>query len=379
MKKLSAGILAVSLFAVPFTAGAAPGNGNTSDSDEYLIQFEGSAEKGLLQAFGVEEEEILHEYNHLPVYLAELTESQVQGLVNHPHIAALDKNAEVEAYGQTVPYGIPQIQSIETQEEGYTGEGVSVAVLDTGIDGSHEDLVDNLADGYSVFTDEENADPFYDANGHGTHVAGTIGAVDNDLGVIGAAPEADLYAVKVLNNEGSGSLAGIAEGIEWSIDNDIDIINMSLGGDSGSSILEDFTDLAYEEGSLVVAAAGNSGNRGGNNDTVGYPANYESAMAVAAVDENNDRASFSSTGPAVEISAPGVNVLSTTPGDTYDAFNGTSMAAPHVAGAAAQVLQAKPELGSSELRSLLNDTAQELGASHQYGNGLIQTLDAVKE
>jgi subtilisin len=379
LKKLSAGILAASLFAVPFTAGAAPGSGTSSDSEEYLIQFAGSAEKGLLQAFGVDEEEILHEYNHLPVYLAELTEGQAQGLANHPHVEALDKNAEVEAYGQTVPYGIPQIQSIETQQEGFTGEGVSVAVLDTGIDGSHEDLVDNLAGGYSVFTDAENADPFYDANGHGTHVAGTIGAVDNDLGVIGAAPEADLYAVKVLSNEGSGSLAGIAEGLEWSIDNDIDIINMSLGGSSGSSILEDFTDLAYEEGSLVVAAAGNSGNRGGNNDTVGYPANYESAMAVAAVDENNDRASFSSTGPAVEISAPGVNVLSTTPGDTYDAFNGTSMAAPHVAGAAAQVLEAKPDLGSSELRSLLNDTAQGLGASHQYGNGLVQTLDAVKE
>uniref|UniRef100_UPI002351CE5C S8 family serine peptidase n=1 Tax=Alkalibacillus haloalkaliphilus TaxID=94136 RepID=UPI002351CE5C len=106
-----------------------------------------------------------------------------------------------------------------------TGEGVSVAVLDTGVDRSHEDL--NVAGGYSVFDDSENGDPYYDANGHGTHVAGTVAAVNNDLGVVGVAPEADVYAVKVLDNDGGGSYAGIAEGIEWAIQNDMDIINMS--------------------------------------------------------------------------------------------------------------------------------------------------------
>ncbi|WP_050980472.1 S8 family serine peptidase [Alkalibacillus haloalkaliphilus] len=143
--------------------------------------------------------------------------------------------------------------------------------------------------------------------------------------------------------------------------------------------MEDYTDLAYDEGSLVVAAAGNEGSGFGFFDTVGYPANYDSAMAVAAVDLNNNRASFSSTGNAVEIAAPGVDVLSTVPGDGYDRFNGTSMAAPHVAGVAAQVWQAKPELSNEELRSLLNNTALELGPSYEYGHGLVQSLDAIQE
>jgi subtilisin len=376
MKKYFIGGLAFTFMVVPFQVSAETTE-DDGEKNEYLIQFDGPAERGLLNAFGVEGEDILHEYDYLPVHLVELSDSQVEGLENHPQVVALDENAEVTTLNQDVPYGIDQVQSTDAQAQGIEGDGMSVAVLDTGIDASHEDLADNVVDGYSVFTDSENSNPFNDGNGHGTHVAGTVAAVDNDFGVIGTAPEADLYAVKVLSNEGSGSLSGIAEGLEWSIENDIDIINMSLGGSQGSSILEDFTDLAYEEGALVVAAAGNEGNGFGFFDTVGYPAQYDSAMAVAAVDSNNQRASFSSAGPAVEISAPGVDILSTVPNNGYDAFNGTSMASPHVAGVAAQVWEAKPELSNVELRSLLNDTAVPLGAQRDYGNGLIQAVDAI--
>lgn len=348
-----------------------------SESSDYLVKFNGAAEKGLIQAFGVEEEDILHEYELLSVKHINLTGQQAQGLERHPHVDMVEENAEVQALGQTVPWGVPHVQGTAAQEQGHTGDNVKVAILDTGVDNTHEDLADNVKGGHSVFDDSANSDPYYDANGHGTHVAGTVGAVNNDLGVIGVAYDADLYAVKVLNNDGSGTLAGIAEGIEWSIENDMDIINMSLGGSQGSSILEEFSDLAFDEGLLVVAAAGNSGNRGGNNDTVGYPAKYDSVIAVAAVDENNSRATFSSTGPAVEIAAPGVNVLSAVPGNDYAAFNGTSMASPHVAGVAAQVWQAKPELSNAELRELLNETAKGLGPAHQYGHGLVQSLDAI--
>jgi subtilisin len=187
-----------------------------------------------------------------------------------------------------------------------------------------------------------------------------------------------LYAVKVLDNSGSGSYAGIAEGIEWAVNNGMDIINMSLGGSSDSSILEEWCNTAYNSGLLVVAAAGNSGNRGGKNDSVGYPAKYESVIAVAAIDKNNNRASFSSTGPAVELSAPGVDVLSTVPGNLYDSYNGTSMASPHVAGVAALVWAAKPGLTNVELRQLLRDSAVNLGDSNQYGYGLVQALDAIQ-
>ncbi|PKR77642.1 peptidase S8 [Halalkalibacillus sediminis] len=377
MKKLLSILLILGLMAIPFQ-GAVFAEG-PPDKDEYLVMFDGQAHKGLLKAFGVDDEDVLHEYDLLEVVHVELTENQANGLSNHPQIKHVDENAEAQAVGETVPYGIDQVQGTQAQNSGFTGSGVDVAVLDTGIDRSHEDLTANVQGGYSVFDDAENSDPYNDGNGHGTHVAGTVAAVDNDLGVLGVAPSTNLYAVKVLDNDGSGSYAGIAEGIEWAVQNDMDVINMSLGGSQSSSVLEEFSNLANNEGLLVVAAAGNDGNRGGNNDTVGYPAKYDSVMAVAAVDENNNRATFSSTGPAVEISAPGVDILSTTPGDTYSSFNGTSMASPHVAGVAALVWEAKSNLTNDELRQLLKDTAVELGASHQYGAGLVQAADAINQ
>jgi len=152
---------------------------------------------------------------------------------------------------------------------------------------------------------------------------------------------------------------------------------MSLGGSTGSSILENAVNYAYNKGVVVVAAAGNSGNAWGWGDTVGYPAKYANAIAVAAVDSNNKRASFSSHGPAVEISAPGVSVLSTTPGNTYSSFNGTSMASPHVAGVATLVKAANPSLTNVEIRTIMNDTAKYLGTWNYYGNGLVQAMDAI--
>lgn len=367
---------ALVLLLMPLQTGFAQEVEPQSKSD-YLVKFDGPAEKGLLKAFGVDDQDIKHTFTKLPVVALELTENQAKGLLNHPQIEAVEKDAKVKAFAQTTPWGIPHVQGTDAQNAGHTGSGVKVAVLDTGIDCSHEDL--NVSGGYSVFDDAENSNPCNDGNGHGTHVAGTVAGLDNDLGVLGVAPQASLYAVKVLNNDGSGSYSGIAEGIEWAINNNMDIINMSLGGSQSSSILEDFANLAYDEGLLVVAAAGNSGNKGGKNDSVGYPAKYQSVIAVAAVDQNNQRASFSSTGPAVELSAPGVNILSSVPGNSYDSYNGTSMASPHVAGVAAQVWAAKPGLSNVELRQLLNDTAQPLGGSNQYGSGLVQSLDAINQ
>ncbi|WP_368505408.1 S8 family peptidase [Alkalihalophilus sp. As8PL] len=377
MRRLFLAVLLVILMAVPGQAVLA-GNANAEVKD-YLVQFNGAAQKGLVQAFGIDNKDIIHEYDLLPVMHLNLTENQARGLQNHPHVQMVEENAEVTKLAQTTPWGIPRVQGTAAQDAGFTGNGVKVAILDTGIDRNHPDLSANVKGGHSVFTDSANSDPFFDGDGHGTHVAGTVAAVNNDIGVIGVASEASLYAVKVLNNSGSGSYAGIAEGIEWAINNDIDIINMSLGGSQSSAILKEFSDLAYAEGVLVVAAAGNSGTRSGKNDTVGYPAKYDSVIAVAATDQNNQRATFSSTGPAVEISAPGVGILSTTPNNNYASFNGTSMASPHVAGVAAQVWQAKPHLSNVELRNLLNDTAVNLGTSTQYGNGLVQSLAAIQQ
>ena len=208
---------------------------------------------------------------------------------------------------------------------------------------------------------------YLDDNGHGTHVAGTVAALDNEIGVIGVAPQAELYAIKVLDQNGSGSYSDIIAGIEWAIDNNMNIINMSLGGTAKSRTLEKAVNKAYESGILLVAAAGNNGYA--KKGTITYPAAYDSVIAVGAVDQNNNRASFSSVGRQLELMAPGVSILSTVPDNGYESYNGTSMASPHVAGVAALVWEAKPNLTNFQLRNLLNETSTYIGDSFEYGNG----------
>ncbi|MDV2581970.1 S8 family peptidase [Alkalibacillus haloalkaliphilus] len=372
MKKFLIAFLTVAiLFALQTTASA----DSTDLKEDYLIMFDGPAEKGILQSFDIAEDDILFKSEILPVYHVEITEQQAKLVDNHPQIKHVEENAKAEAYYQDVPYGIQSVQATDVHPFGYYGQGVDVAILDTGIDASHEDL--NVSGGHSVFSNWPESDPYYDGSGHGTHVAGTVAALDNNLGVLGVAPQANLYAVKVLDSSGGGSYSGIAQGIEWSILNNMDVINMSLGGPTHSSILQAYSDYAYNQGILVVAAAGNSGNAWGSGDNVGYPAQYDSVMAVAAIDQNENRASFSSTGPAVEISAPGVNILSTYPNNNYSSLNGTSMASPHVAGVAALVWHYHPHYSNTQLRNVLNQSAKPLGSGNHYGNGLIQAYDAM--
>src|SRR5438093_12173497 len=186
--------------------------------------------------------------------------------------------------------------------------GAKVAVIDTGIDCGHPDLQGNCIYGASFVKGSKAFDDF----GHGTHVAGIIAARDNGFGVIGVAPEATLYAVKVLDANGSGSWSSVASGIVWAIKNGMHVINMSLGGSSFSQAMADAVKAASDAGILVVSAAGNSGCC----DTVLYPAKLPGSMAVAAVDSRDQRAAFSSEGPEVDVAAPGVDVLSTVPTGT---------------------------------------------------------------
>ena len=151
----------------------------------------------------------------------------------------------------------------------------------------------------------------------------------------------------------------------------MNIINMSLGGTAKSRTLEQAVDKAYEFGILLVAAAGNNGYD--KKGTITYPASYDSVIAVGAVDQQNNRASFSSVGRQLELMAPGVGILSTVPNNGYASYNGTSMASPHVTGAVALVWEAKPSLTNIQLRNLLNDSATYLGDSFEYGNGLVNS------
>lgn len=267
-----------------------------------------------------------------------------------------------------------------------SGTGIKVAVIDTGIDKDHPDLIANIKGGRNYIIKKGSVNPanWDDDNGHGTHVAGIIAASDNEIGVIGVAPTADLYAVKVLNRNGSGSLSDVIAGIDWAVGNNMDVINMSLGADSSSLSFKEAVDNAYSAGVVVVAAAGNDGAE------VDYPAAYGSVIAVAATNSSNVRPSWSSFGPEVELSAPGVYVRSTWKDNGYNTISGTSMASPHVAGTAALIL-ASPVLpgfdadtdgvwDASEVRSALQATADNLGApgfDNYYGFGLVDAKESV--
>jgi len=265
---------------------------------------------------------------------------------------------------------------------GLGGAGVKVAVVDTGIDCGHPDLAPNCVYGAN-FAAKGNKLAF-DDHGHGTHVAGIIAARDNGFGVIGVAPEAKLYAVKVLDENGSGAWSAVASGIVWAVKNGMNVINMSLGGSSSSQAVADAVQAASEAGILVVSAAGNSGCC----DTVLYPAKLPGSMAVAAVDANDERASFSSTGPEVDVAAPGVDILSTVPTGTcklcdpsgYRSLSGTSMATPHVSGAGALLMSRG--LTNVQAWTQLSGTAKDLGFPGfdlLYGWGRVDALAAITQ
>ena len=252
-------------------------------------------------------------------------------------------------------------------------EGVVVAVVDTGVDYNHEDLYERVVGGYD-FVNEDN-DPM-DDQGHGTHCAGIIGAtLNNGVGIAGVA-QVGIMPVKVLDAQGSGYYSWVASGIRYAVDNGASVISMSLGGSSTNEVLENACNYAWENGVIVVAAAGND--YGG---PVGYPAKYESVMAVSAIDSSNNLAYYSNVGPEIEVCAPGSSVLSTYFGNRYATMSGTSMACPHVAGVAGLVFSENPYLSSYEVRDLLQQTAIDLGPGgwdSSYGYGKVNAL-AVQE
>ncbi|WP_224336434.1 S8 family peptidase [Haloprofundus halobius] len=304
----------------------------------------------------------------------EVDENAVKGLEQRGDVRYVEANGQMYAFAQSLPYGIDRVDAEVAHGEGETGSGADVAILDTGIDSDHPDLQANLGEGKAfVSARGPYAEPWDDDNDHGTHCAGTADAVDNDEGVVGVSTEATLHAVKVLDKRGSGSFSDIAAGIEYTADQDWDVASMSLGASSGSDAVKDACAYAYDRGVFLVAAAGNSGPC---SDCVGYPAAYEEVVAVSATGENDDLASFSSTGPEVEIAAPGVDIESTVPGGDYDVFSGTSMACPHVAGAGAQLMA--NGYTNTETREQLLSTAEDIGlASNEQGAGLLDTAAAL--
>ncbi|MEH2443593.1 S8 family peptidase [Nostoc sp.] len=274
-------------------------------------------------------------------------------------------------------WGADLIKAPEVWAHGYTGKGVVVAVLDTGVDYNHEDLKNNIwtntkeipgngidddGNGYVDdvsgwnFADKNNN--ILDKNGHGTHVSGTIAGENNSYGVTGIAYDAKIMPVKVLNDSGSGSYSSISKGIHYAVDNGANVINLSLGGPSSNSTLESAIKYASSKGVIVVMAAGNDGD-----SSPGYPARYasKSGIAVGAVDSNNNLADFSNrsgTNKITYVTAPGVKVYSSVPNNQYATYSGTSMATPHVAGVVALMLSANHNLTDAQVRQIIAETAE---------------------
>lgn len=266
---------------------------------------------------------------------------------------------------ETTPWGITATQAVYAHRKGNAGQGVKIAVLDTGVDSSHPDL--RIAGGYSFVEGEET---YEDQQGHGTHVTGIINALPNGYGVIGMAPEAEVYALKVMNTSGMGYYSSVIQAIEWCIQNEIQIVSMSFGGMEDSKILHQvIQEAATEHGILFVAAAGNNG---AGVETETYPARYSEVLSVGAVNESNQQSSFSSAGNELDIVAPGEQIWSTTVHGEYGVRSETSMATPYVTGAAALIWASDPGLRADQVRAKLLNQALPLGESRQYGAGLVQ-------
>jgi subtilisin len=284
-----------------------------------FTQVPGPSEQALVRSKGGL---IKHSFHLVPAIAASIPEVAIEGLLHNPNVTNVEPDIKVYAVDAELDnsWGVKRIGAGTAHDAGSKGLGVKVAIIDSGIDTTHPDLAANYVGGYDFVNDDD--DPMDDA-GHGTHVAGTVAAEDNGAGVVGVAPEADLYALKVLDSDGSGYYSDVIAALQWAVANGIQVTNNSYGssGDPGPIVKAAF-DLVEAAGILNVCAAGNRGRPSGSGDNVIYPARFESCVAVAATDKTDIRASFSSTGQDVEIAAPGVYVkrhfygLSTCGGDS---------------------------------------------------------------
>ena len=333
----------------------------------------GPAEEALVRQAGGD---IKYTYHLVPAIAASVPEPALEGLRKNPKINRIDPDIEVHAVRkpipQVLPWGVDRIDAEIVHAGGNKGAGVKVAVIDSGIDYTHTDLDGNYAGGWDFVNND--SDPM-DDNGHGSHVAGTLAAEENNIGVVGVAPAARLYALKVLNASNRGSWSDVIVAMQWSVDHGMQVANLSLGDSSnpGGTVQAAF-DNAAAAGIVIVAAAGNE-----DGGPVIYPARYNSVVAVSATTDTDALASFSSVGPEVELAAPGKDIYSTYKYGGYYTKSGTSMASPHVAGTAALVLAANPGWSSGQVRLRLQDTADDLGPAGKdssFGYGLVDADEA---
>ena len=304
---------------------------------------------------------------------ATMSKSALNKLRKNPNVESIEVDVRRKPMAQTTPYGYTMVQANQFAQSDTTAR--KVCIIDTGYNLGHPDLP-GTNDGVTGQANNSAVGNWYnDGNGHGTHVAGTIAAYDNNEGVVGVYPGVDMHIVKIFNDNGQWTYASdLIDAITQCQDAGSNVVNMSLGGGSSSTTERNAMQSFTDAGMLLVAAAGNDGN-----SAKSYPASYDAVMSVAAVDSNENRASYSQYNDQVEIAAPGSAVQSTYPTNTYASLSGTSMATPHVAGGAALVWSYFPQCSNNQIRSALNATAKDKGSAGRdnfYGYGLMQLADA---
>ncbi|CAH2213226.1 S8 family peptidase [Tepidibacter aestuarii] len=285
---------------------------------------------------------------------------------------------------ETMPQGVEMIHAPEIWDKANRGKDVVIAIIDTGCDRDHPDLKDRIIDGRNFTTDHGNDLENYDDNeGHGTHVAGTIAASMNNNFVVGVAPEAKLLILKALSGDGSGTYEWIINSIKYAIDwqgpngEKVKVINMSLGGTEDNHKLYKVIKEAVDNNISVVCAAGNSGDGNYHTNEYEYPGSYNEVIQVGAVNFEGNFTNFANSNNEVDLVAPGVGILSTYPNNTVTRLTGTSMAAPHVAGAIALLnnsckAEFARELSEAEIYGQLIKHTVSLGHNKKFeGNGLL--------
>lgn len=321
----------------------------------------------------LEEAEMVGALANVPAFTARMGFADAARLAADPWVLAVEPDwlAHADARpgstacatnsSQTVPDGVAALGEATS-----TGAGVAVAILDTGIDTRHRDLA---VAGVVDFTGSRGGGT--DDHGHGTHVAGTVAALDDGRGVVGVAPDVALWGVKVLDRRGSGSYSVIATGLDWAVDNGMDVVNMSLSGSTASDTLHAAVTAAHRAGVVQVVAAGNSG----YSATKAYPAAYDGeVLTVSAYNvATGTFPSWSNYGvPPVDVAAPGTTVCSTTMDGSWGTKDGTSMAAPHVAGAVAVWLETHPGAPFADVEAALEQHVRALSDTSTHAEDLAQ-------
>lgn len=351
-----------------------------SDINYYIISEKAEELNKFMQESNIQVNDYFDRFSTFEVTL---NEDEVKAIKQFDSTAVLQKEHKYIITSDKVIPSITTVKAAPSNTQPYTGKNVKIAILDTGIDTEHRDI--KVTGGFCALSNQcSSGIPYDDNNGHGTHVAGVIAAKANNTGIVGIAPNSEIYSVKVLDESGYGTTGSIIRGIEWAIEKDLDIINLSITTTTYDAVMEKALKTAYEKGMLLVGAAGNRAVEQPKGNSVTYPAKFNSVIAVGAVTDVLAKLPESSIGSEVEIAAPGYAIFSTYPNewdfsdgkqDGYTHLSGTSMAAPHVTAVLALYRERFPNMTNVQLRSLLTSQAKDLGTpgrDSSFGYGLVQ-------